>query len=116
MTAHYIATIVDKCFNAIDFDAIMEKWKDIPRREACGRTSDDWVNRRINDPAYEKWNRACSLLHQYIKWNIDTFEETELVYYWAKPLCDHITSAKNHFNGWEWWKYKSFPDFYFNKR
>jgi len=87
MTAHYLATVVEKCFNAVDFDAIIEGWKDIPRTDGYYR-SDEWANTQMDDPAYLKWCRACNLLDVYLRRNRDTFIETEMVYKWAKKHCD----------------------------
>ncbi|NBO22882.1 hypothetical protein EBU94_06060 [bacterium] len=108
MTAHYIATLVEKCYNEIDLDLITKGWDTIPREE-YGRKTDAWINTRIEDPAYLKWCKACNLLERYLKLNFETFEETELVYKWAKRVCEERNHAKNEWKAYG--GYKSFSNF-----
>jgi hypothetical protein len=108
MTSHYIARVVQSQFDKVDFDAIADKWKDI-KREDYGRVSDEWVNRRIDNEQYYKWLRACNLLEEHIKRNFETFEQTELVYTWAKDLCIQKNNELNRWRQFGW--FKTFSEF-----
>jgi len=61
MTANYIARIVQSEF--------------------------DKMNLEQEETIY-RWVRACELLKDHIRHNFHDFEQTELVYTWAKDLCE----------------------------
>lgn len=75
MTAHYIARVCESKLNQID----------------CEDMS-----------TVGKYNLACGLLDDYIRLNFDTFEETELVYKFAKVWCDKRVMLKNHYRSYGW--------------
>ena len=109
MTAHLIARVVQSQFEKVDFDAIIDKWKHIKRIDGSGRFTDEWVNRQIDDKQYYKWMKSCSLLEEHIKRNFETFEQTELVYTWAKDLC---IQKNNELNRWrQFGTYQTFSEF-----
>jgi hypothetical protein len=76
MTAHYIAQHVEAKLNQINLNVI-------PYHNA-------------GDRSLERFNKACSLLEDYIATNFLSFVETELVYKWAKGSCE----ARNSFDNW----------------
>jgi hypothetical protein len=47
MTADYLANIVEKCFNKVDFDKISKDWSSIQKYSNDGRKTDEWINTRI---------------------------------------------------------------------
>jgi hypothetical protein len=109
MTAHLIAKVVQSQFEKINLDDIFSQWKDIKRIDGCGRFTDEWVNRTIDDKQYYKWMKACYLLEEHIKRNFETFEQTELVYTWAKNLC---IEKNNELNRWrQFGGYQTFSEF-----
>ena len=108
MTANLIAKVVQSQFDKVDFDAILDNWKDIKKID-CGRLSDEWVNTNIDDYQYYRWIKACNLLNEYISRNYESFEQTELVYYWAKDLCQ---SKNEDLNRWrQHGGYRTFKEF-----
>jgi hypothetical protein len=96
MTAHYIAQIVQCEFDKVDLDEMSSGFDNIVKYQ-YGRVSDDWVNRRIESKQYYRWLRACSLLETYLRLNYTTFVETELVYYWAKDICNRRNNDLNNY-------------------
>ena len=109
MTAHFIAQVVESYYDKLDLDKMAEPLKGIKKYRDCGRVNDDWVNARIVDPTYLRWCRAISTLESYMQVHYTTFQETELVYKWAKDICESRNRAMN-----EWrmrGAYKSFSDF-----
>ncbi len=113
MTAHFIAKVVQSQFDKVDFDSIASKWKGINKID-CGRMSDEWVNAKIEDDQYYRWIKACYLLEEYIKRNYESFDQTELVYLWAKNLC---IMKNNDLNKWkQYGGYKTFKEYYNNIR
>lgn len=92
MTAHYIAKIVQREYDKLDIDAMLAEFKGIEKYK-YGRLSDEWVNKDIENKQYHRWIHACYLLKSYLEKHFETFVETELVYKWAKPICE----SKNKF-------------------
>jgi hypothetical protein len=87
MTAHYIARVVESLYNKVDIDKMSAGFDKIKQFNDCGRTSDDWINRRITEKSYIRWCQAVGFLENYCRDNFTTFKETELVYKWAKRVC-----------------------------
>ena len=88
MTANFIAQVVENLYHKVDIDKMSEGFDKIKQFDSPGRVSDDWVNRRITEKSYIRWCQAIGLLETYCQQNFATFEETELVYKWAKRVCD----------------------------
>jgi hypothetical protein len=85
-TAHQLAEIVQNKFEAINIDEINQEFADIKKYD-CGRISDEWQNKKIENEAFVDWIKSCSELETYLRANLGTFTETELVYKWAKVIC-----------------------------
>lgn len=102
MTANFIAQVVENYYEKLSLEAMSEPWKDIKRVNEYGNATHEWINRELKDPIYIRWCYAISTLETYLKLHFDTFEETELVYKWAKPLCEARNRALNRFriDGW----------------
>jgi hypothetical protein len=49
-----------------------------------------------------RYNRACSILEEYIHRNFYRFTETELVYKWAKGLCEIRIAFDNWYRSFGW--------------
>jgi hypothetical protein len=92
MTANYIARVVENLYNKLDIDKMSAGWDKLKQYE-CGRISDEWTNRRITDKTYIRWCMAINLLEDYCMKN-ETFEETELVYKWAKWVCERRNESR----------------------
>jgi len=105
MTANYIAKVVQSQFDKINIDEINSEFAGIEKYK-YGRISDEWINKRIENKQYYRWLKSCNLLEDYIKQNFEKFEQTELVYYWAKDLCDRKNKILN-----EWRAYGAFTTF-----
>lgn len=88
MTAHMIAKLVQIHYERLNIDEILSEFKGIEKYE-YGRISDKWVNKEIENAQYYKWIRAWDLLKTYLRLNFSTFVESELVYRWAKDICEH---------------------------
>ena len=86
MTAHQLAQIVQEKFDAINLEEVDKEFADIQKYD-CGRISDVWQNKQIENEAFVDWVKACSELESYLRLNLGTFTETELVYKWAKAIC-----------------------------
>jgi hypothetical protein len=87
MTAHFLAEIVQSQYHKLNIDEMLSEFKGIEKYQ-YGRISDEWINKRIENKQYYKWQHAGYLLEMHIRENWDTFEQTELVYTWAKDLCE----------------------------
>lgn len=87
MTANYIAKVVESLYNKVDIDKILEGFNKL-KKYHCGRVSDEWANRQITEKSFIRWYKAIGILETYCRDNFATFEETELVYKWAKEVCD----------------------------
>jgi hypothetical protein len=87
MTANYIASIVQCQYEKLNIDEISAEFKGIKKYE-YGRLSDEWVNKQIENKQYHRWIHSCYLLETYLERNFETFVETELVYHWAKQICE----------------------------
>lgn len=94
MTAHYIAKIVQREYEKLDIDEMLAEFKGIEKYK-YGRISDEWVNKRIENKQYDRWVHACYLLESYLRIHFQTFVETELVYQWAKPICEERNKMLN---------------------
>ena len=95
MTANYIARVVQNLYNKIDIDKMCAGFDQLKKYEDSGRISDEWTNRRITEKSYIRWCQAISFLENYCRMNYTTFEETELVYKWAKSVCEQRTRDLN---------------------
>jgi len=113
MTAHYIARVVESLYDKVDIDKMSARFNDIKQYNDCGRTSDDWVNRRITEKSYIRWCQAVGFLENYCRDNFTTFKETELVYKWAKNVCNQRNSLYNQWRAFG--AYKTF-DQWLDKR
>ena len=94
MTAHYIAKIVQNQYEKINIDEMLSEFQGIEKYK-YGRLSDEWVNTRIENKQYHRWIHACYLLESYLKRNFLSFAETELVYHWAKDICEQRNRVLN---------------------
>lgn len=109
MTANFIAQVVENYYNRLDLDEMTAPWKDIPQRNEYGTTTDEWINRDLKDPAYLRWCYAINTLESYCYEHFESFQETELVYKWAKRVCERRNAAVNQ---WKiWGGYNSFSNF-----
>lgn len=97
MTAHFIAQVVENYYQKLDIDQMTAPWKDIPQRNEYGNVTHEWINRDLRDPTYIRWCQAIGVLESYCKANFETFQETELVYKWAKRVCEHRNHAINQY-------------------
>lgn len=97
MTANYIARVVQSLFEKIDLDEITSQWKDIEIIDGAGRFTDEWINRKIESKEFTRWLMACSKLEDFCRKNILTFEQTELVYRWAKNYCEMQNRILNEY-------------------
>lgn len=87
MTAHELAQIVQDKFDAINIDEINQEFAGIEKYEQNGRITDEWNNKSIENKSFNDWIMACCRLEEYLRINLGTFTETELVYKWAKTIC-----------------------------
>jgi len=94
MTANLIAKVVDSQYQKISIDEMNAEFNGIEKYK-YGRLSDEWVNKRIDNEQYHRWIHSCYLLEEYIRCHFADFEETELVYRWAKYLCEKKNMLKN---------------------
>jgi hypothetical protein len=113
MTANFIAQVVENLYNKVDIDKMSEGFNQIRKYDDSGRMTDDWVNIRITEKSYIRWCQAIGLLETYCSQNFATFEETELVYKWAKRVCEYRNSEYNKWRAYggystfnEWLKRK----------
>ena len=113
MTAHYIARVVESLFDKVDIEKMSATFKGIKKYEDCGRVSDEWVNIRITEKTYLRWCQAVGVLETYCRQNFATFKETELVYKWAKNVCEQRNYEYNQWRAFG--GYKSFEQ-WLNKR
>jgi hypothetical protein len=95
MTANYIAKVVESLYNKIDIDKMSEGFDKIKQHNHNGTTTDEWTNRRIAGRSYFRWCKSIGVLESYCKINFETFEETELVYKWAKHICKYRNDLYN---------------------
>jgi hypothetical protein len=112
MTANLIAKVVDNLYNKINIDEMLEEFNGIKKYEDCGRKTDEWVNKRIENKIYNRWLLACGKLEEYLYMNYATFEETELVYRWGKRVCEQRTNDKRIYRS----NYRSEPFEFWVKR
>jgi len=113
MTANYIAKVVESLYNKVDIDKMSAGFDTIKQYNDCGRISDDWTNRRITEKSYLRWCQAKGFLENYCRDNFTTFKETELVYKWAKRVCEDRNTL---YNEWRiWGGYNTFEQ-WLNKR
>jgi len=94
MTANYIAKVVESLYNKIDIDKMSEGFDKIKQYDN-GLYTDDWVNRKITDKSYFRWCKSIGVLESYCKMNFETFEQTDLVYKWAKNVCEYRNDLHN---------------------
>lgn len=113
MTPNYIARVVESLYDKVDIDKMSATFKDIKQFNDCGRTSDDWINRRITEKSYIRWCQAIGVLETYCQHNFATFKETELVYKWAKRVCEQRNYEYNQWRAFG--GYNTF-DQWLNKR
>ena len=95
MTANLIAKVVQSQYEKLNVDELLSEFSGIEKYDECGRLSDNWVNRKIENEQYYRWLDACYLLQNYLERNFETFVETELVYYWAKGICEQRNKYLN---------------------
>lgn len=100
MTANYIAKVVESLYNKVDIDKMSEGFDKLKKYEDCGRVSDEWVNRRITEKSYTRWCQSVGFLENYCRNNFTTFEETELVYKWAKNVCKQRNELYNQWRAY----------------
>lgn len=112
MTAHYIARVVQSLYDKINIDEMNAEFNGIRQRNDCGRLSDEWVNKHITNKVFFRWLLACSLLEEHLYKNFTTFEETELVYRWAKKICDNRNNLRNLYRAYgnPWYKQITFAE------
>ena len=97
MTANYIAKVVDSLYNKVDINKMSAGFDKLKQYNDCGRTSDEWINRSITEKSYIRWCQSITTLEDYCRKNLTTFKETELVYKWAKNVCEQ---RNNLYNQW----------------
>ena len=95
MTANFFAKVVDNLFNKVDIEEMLNEFKGIEKYNPCGRKSDEWVNKSIENKDYIRWCMAIGLFETYLLKNFDTFQETELVYKWGKKICNMRNEERN---------------------
>lgn len=95
MTAHFLAKIVQSQYEKLNIDEMLSEFKGIEKYK-YGRVSDEWANKQIENKQYHKWIHACYLLETHIQDNWNTFAQTELVYTWAKKLCERKNQELNY--------------------
>jgi hypothetical protein len=93
LTAHNIAELVQEKFDSIDFNEMLENWKDIPVLDSSGFYTISWQKRKFS-PEFTEWLVACGKLEDFLKQHPDS-EQTDLVYTWAKQVCEKIIKEKN---------------------
>ena len=94
MTANLIAKVVESQYQKISIDALLSEFNGIERYK-YGRLSDEWVNKPIENEQYHRWADSCYVLEEYIRCHFADFEQTELVYRWAKDLCERKNMLVN---------------------
>ena len=100
-------------YNKVDIDKMSEGFDQIQKYNDCGRMSDEWTNRRITEKSYFRWCQSINVLEKYCRMNYETFEETELVYKWAKNVCEQ---RNYEYNQWRTFGgYSTFKDWLKNK-
>jgi len=100
MTADFIAKVVQSQYDKISVDEMLSEFEGIEKYQ-YGRLSDEWVNKQIENEQYHRWIHSCYLLEEYISSHGD-FKETELVYKWAKQLCERRNKMLNKRRmGWD---------------
>jgi hypothetical protein len=95
MTANYIANVVESLYNKVDINKMSAGFDKLKQYDSPGRQSDEWVNRRITEKTYIRWCQAVGFLENYCRMNFTTFKETELVYKWAKRVCEDRNKMYN---------------------
>ena len=95
MTANYIANVVESLYNKVDINKMSAGFDKLKQYDSPGYLSDEWVNRRITEKSYIRWCQAIGFLENYCRMNFTTFKETELVYKWAKRVCEDRNKLYN---------------------
>lgn len=113
MTANYIAKVVESLYNKVDIDKMSAGFDKLKQYDSPGRMSDEWINRRITEKSYIRWCQAVGFLENYCRDNFTTFKETELVYKWAKNVCNQ---RNDMYNQWRAFGGYSTFDQWLNKR
>ena len=113
MTAHYIAKVVESLYNKVNIDKMSAGFDKLKQYDSPGRMSDEWINRRITEKSYIRWCQAVGVLENYCRDNFTTFKETELVYKWAKNVCNQ---RNDMYNQWRAFGGYSTFDQWLNKR
>lgn len=98
MTANLIAKVVESQYQKISIDALLSEFNGIEKYK-YGRLSDEWVNKPIENEQYHRWADSCYVLEEYIRCHFADFEQTELVYRWAKDLCVRKNTLLNNWMG-----------------
>lgn len=98
MTANLIAKVVESQYQKVSIDEMSSGFNRI-KRYKYGRLSDEWVNKQIENKQYDRWLYSCYLLEEYIRFHFADFEQTELVYRWAKDLCERKNMLLNNWRG-----------------
>ena len=113
MTADYIARVVESLYHKVDIDKMSEGFDKLKQYDSPGRQSDEWVNRQITEKSYIRWCQAIGFLETYCRMNFTTFKETELVYKWAKRVCEDRSKLYNEWRAFG--GYRTFDE-WLNKR
>jgi hypothetical protein len=113
MTANHIAKVVESLYNKVDIDKMSAGFDKLKQYDSSGRQTDEWVNRCITEKSYIRWCMSINVLEDYCRKNYTTFKETELVYKWAKRICEQ---RNNDINQWRWNGGYSTFDQWLNKR
>jgi hypothetical protein len=100
MTSHFIARVVESLYNKIDIDEINKEFEGIEKYNESGRVNDKWVNKSIENKTYIRWVKSITLLEQHLRMNYHSFEETELVYKWAKDICERRRKNLNQYRAY----------------
>lgn len=98
MTANLIAKVVESQYQKVSIDEMSSEFNRI-KKYKYGRLSDKWVNKQIENEQYHRWVYSIDVLEEYIRYHFADFEQTELVYRWAKDLCERKNMLLNKWYG-----------------
>lgn len=103
MTSNYIAKVVESMYQKINIDELMSDIQGIKMRDENYNLTPEFqrcqfeLSRGLSkNNDFNRWIKACYTLEYYLQKNFETFEQTELVYKWAKDTCDRQIRYKNH--------------------
>lgn len=98
MTANLIAKVVESQYQKVSVDELLSELNGIEKYK-YGRLSDEWVNKHIDNEQYHRWIDSIYTLEKYIMCHFADFEQTDLVYRWAKDLCERKNMLLNRWRG-----------------